>query len=263
MAQRPTNDFDIDPNITSGTDLANILNRFQDAIDSGNSGASRPGYLAAGGLWVKEGDPMRLYLYDGTRDIELYNTTDGLVGASQWEDSGNDIYYNKGNVGIGMVPETTTFDLSEKAEWMETRAAGEKLQVAGDGNFSGYVYALGVLATGSYISVNNNGYIRGDYDDELRLQSGVSKISFYNNQNNAELAYISDAGGAFFSGTVTADQFVDKNGPIVSAFAMVDAFRKIKNAVADETTVEGIKESLTNVLGGLIEEFESIGTQES
>ena len=101
MAQRPTSDFDIDPNITSGTDLANILNRFQDAMDSGNSGASRPAYLAAGGMWVKEGNPMRLYLYDGTKDIELYNTTDGLVGGSQWIDNGNDIYYNAGYVGIG------------------------------------------------------------------------------------------------------------------------------------------------------------------
>jgi hypothetical protein len=101
MAQRPTSDFDIDPNITSGTDLANILNRFQDAIDSGNSGPSRPAYLAAGGMWVKEGDPMRLYLYDGSKDIELYNTTDGLVGGSQWKDNGDDIYFDEGNVGIG------------------------------------------------------------------------------------------------------------------------------------------------------------------
>ena len=101
MAQRPTADFNIDPNITSGTDLANILNRFQDAIDSGNSGASRPAYLAAGGLWVREGDPMRLYLYDGTTDRELYNTTDGLVGASQWVDNDDGIYYVDGVVGVG------------------------------------------------------------------------------------------------------------------------------------------------------------------
>jgi hypothetical protein len=118
MAQRPTSDFDIDPNITSGTDLANILNRFQDAMDSGNSGASRPAYLAAGGMWVKEGDPMRLYLYDGSKDIELYNTTDGIVGAIEdgtvdgqvttWSASAgewmpnNAVIVKDGNVGIGV-----------------------------------------------------------------------------------------------------------------------------------------------------------------
>ena len=111
MAQRPTADFNIDPNVTSGTDLANILNRFQDAIDSGNSGASRPPYLDAGGLWVREGDPMRLYLYDGTTDRELYNTTDGLVGGSQWKDNGNNIYYNEGNVGIGVDSPQNTLHL--------------------------------------------------------------------------------------------------------------------------------------------------------
>lgn len=111
MAQRPTNDFNIDPNVTSGTDLANILNRFQDAIDSGNSGPSRPAYLDAGGLWVRDGDPMRLYLYDGTTDRELYNTTDGLVGASQWKDNGDDIYYDAGNVGIGTSLAEETLDV--------------------------------------------------------------------------------------------------------------------------------------------------------
>lgn len=118
MAQRPTADFNIDPNVTSGTDLANILNRFQDAIDSGNSGGSRPAYLAAGGLWVREGDPMRLYLYDGTTDRELYNTTDGIVGALEdgtvdgqittwdestgaWTPEGAVVVDSNGNVGIG------------------------------------------------------------------------------------------------------------------------------------------------------------------
>jgi hypothetical protein len=127
MAQRPTSDFDIDPNITSGTDLANILNRFQDAMDSGNSGASRPAYLAAGGMWVKEGDPMRLYLYDGTKDIELYNTTDGIVGAiedgtvdgqittwnassGEWSPEGAVVVDANGNVGIGTDSPTARFD---------------------------------------------------------------------------------------------------------------------------------------------------------
>ncbi len=385
MAQRPTSDFNIDPNITSGTDLANILNRFQDAIDSGNSGASRPAYLAAGGLWVREGNPMRLYLYDGTTDRELYNTTDGIADALEdgtvsgqittWNASSgkwtpedalivsssgdvgignqipsyaldvkatgsfntarfsgqlgscstylysdtafwafgdaptfggnlwggnatqNELYAytngtariridNQGRVGIGGTPSRSAKEIEEEAEatlasWdskdkkptkaelikrLTERTIGggaAKLQVLGGAYFSSNVDTRGNLTVSKYINVNSNGYIRGEYSGELRLQSGTSRISFYNNQNNIELAYINNIGSAFFSKTVNATQFIDANGPIVSAFTMVEAFRKIKNAVADETTVEGIKESLTNVLGGLIEEFESIGTQES
>ena len=78
MAQRPTADYPIDANTTSGTDLSLILNRFQTALESGNSGSSRPAYIAAGGLWVKEGDPMELYLYDGTTDQLLYDTSNGI-----------------------------------------------------------------------------------------------------------------------------------------------------------------------------------------
>ena len=78
MAQRPTADYPIDANTTSGTDLSLILNRFQSALESGNSGSSRPAYITAGGLWVKEGDPMELYLYDGTSDQLLYDTSNGI-----------------------------------------------------------------------------------------------------------------------------------------------------------------------------------------
>ena len=78
MAQRPTADYPIDANTTSGTDLSLILNRFQTALESGNSGSSRPAYITAGGLWVKEGDPMELYLYDGTTDQLLYDTSNGI-----------------------------------------------------------------------------------------------------------------------------------------------------------------------------------------
>ena len=78
MAQRPTADYPIDANTTSGTDLSLILNRFQTALESGNSGSSRPAYITAGGLWVKEGDPMELYLFDGTTDQLLYDTSNGI-----------------------------------------------------------------------------------------------------------------------------------------------------------------------------------------
>ena len=97
MAQRPTGDWDIDPNTTSGTDLANILNRFQDAIDSGNSGGSRPSYLAAGGLWVQEGNPMKLFFWDGSTDTEIFNTADGIIGGMDEPTDDGDQYARQGD----------------------------------------------------------------------------------------------------------------------------------------------------------------------
>lgn len=242
MAQRPTADFNIDPNITSGTDLANILNRFQDAIDSGNSGASRPAYLDAGGLWVQTGNPMRLFFYNGTIDQEIFNTTDGVLGGIE------------DGTQAGQV---TTWDGSA---W--TPDSNLIIDGSGSATFSGGVNTdKAIIDTGNGFNQiiyryqgGNTAQFASDFDEPHQLLDITGTLK--------RLVIDSD-GDATFSGKVNANQFVDANGPIISAFTMVGAFRKIKNAVDDETTVEGIKESLTNVLGGLIEEFESIGTQES
>jgi hypothetical protein len=397
MTQRPTADFNIDPNITSGTDLANILNRFQDAIDSGNSGPSRPAYLDAGGLWVQTGNPMRLFFYDGTSDRELFNTNDGVIGIDDGTEAGQVTTWNgsawtpdsalifdisrnatfsgdvklkddnavgldllgtvtsvptaqnhgyiatagagaggangdlliaprtsaatsirfitgvtpterlaidhtgdakfSGNVGIGMDPLRSTakeqlevwqsrfdaqieadpkadkkaltleitdnaFDAlpteAELAEWMEGRAAGDALQVAGDGSFTGTVNANQITARSLYrLSAGGFRFTTSGHIVPVNASGSDENNLIDIGENSFRFA------DGYFAGTVNANEFVDANGPIISAFTMVEAFRKIKSAVADETTVEGIKESLTNVLGGLIEEFESIGTQES
>lgn len=55
----------------------------------------------------------------------------------------------------------------------------------------------------------------------------------------------------------TNKKYVDgKVGRMVSRSAVAEAFTKIQRAVSDETTLEGLKQSLVNSLGGLIEEFE-------
>ena len=70
MAQILLTDFPIDPTATSGTDLADILNRWHQAGQSGQSGLTRPSGLSAGGLWVQQtaGGGMNLMFYDGVKD---------------------------------------------------------------------------------------------------------------------------------------------------------------------------------------------------
>lgn len=68
---------DINPTVTSGTDLANILNLFKDAYRSNLKGTSRPTNIAAGGFWIDstlEAGPdylLVLKMYDGADDITL------------------------------------------------------------------------------------------------------------------------------------------------------------------------------------------------
>lgn len=64
----------INPNTTSGNQLATLLNNFKDAYVSSNSGTSRPSALQAGGTWLDTTSPTSwiLKMYDGTDDISLF-----------------------------------------------------------------------------------------------------------------------------------------------------------------------------------------------
>lgn len=80
MAQNNISDYPIDPTTTSGTDLADRLNRSQAANASNHSGATRPPYLTAGGMWTKvvAADAMSLMWFDGTTDHEICKTVGGV-----------------------------------------------------------------------------------------------------------------------------------------------------------------------------------------
>ncbi len=73
MAQVLATDWNIDPTATSGTDLADILNRWHQAMQSTQSGLTRPSGLTAGGLWVQQtaGGGMNLMFFDGVKDHVL------------------------------------------------------------------------------------------------------------------------------------------------------------------------------------------------
>lgn len=63
----------IDPNTTSGTQLATLLVSFKDALISNSSGAARPSEIAPQGTWVQivDANTWQLYMFDGTDDILL------------------------------------------------------------------------------------------------------------------------------------------------------------------------------------------------
>lgn len=58
------------PDTTSGVDLADMLMRFRDAVESNHSGSARPTYVRAGMDWLDTSvNPWKYYLYDGADDI--------------------------------------------------------------------------------------------------------------------------------------------------------------------------------------------------
>lgn len=73
----------IDPLVTTGTELADYLNSWVPALESNHTGATRPSYLPAGGIWTQQVSPTdwRLMLYTGSTDaqIALVDPTTGVV----------------------------------------------------------------------------------------------------------------------------------------------------------------------------------------
>lgn len=70
MSQRPAGDYPIDESTVSGTALARLLERQENARISNNMGANRPAYLPAGGIWSKSvTGGYDLMLWTGTTDI--------------------------------------------------------------------------------------------------------------------------------------------------------------------------------------------------
>ena len=68
----------INPNTTSGTQLAQMLVPFKDAMVSGMSGPARPSQIKEGGIWVStanlvSNDIYTVYFFDGVKDIKLFD----------------------------------------------------------------------------------------------------------------------------------------------------------------------------------------------
>lgn len=64
----------IDPNVTSGTELADYLNGWSAAVESSHSGAARPTYAPPGMLWIDTSGGAGNWLlkaFDGADDVTI------------------------------------------------------------------------------------------------------------------------------------------------------------------------------------------------
>ena len=85
MSNIPLNDFPINPNVTSGVNLADILNRFELAMLSAQSGTSAPPVFQVGSFWLDNTDSnaykLMIYTSTGWSEFLRFNPTTGVIVA--------------------------------------------------------------------------------------------------------------------------------------------------------------------------------------
>ena len=169
-----------------------------------------------------------------------------------------------GNVGIGGAPGTSTAD--EYLEEAERAIGGgdAKLQVSGDGYFTGTVTA-GLFVFGNSYSVDSSqgpGFApRSKPDQGLYINNNATvfgptvhdAINLGTNQTRYKNLYL--------TGSVVST----RHGLSVGTRDLIETLSTLRNATKDETTLEGLRDAIGNAVGGLIEKFEamqSTATQE-
>jgi len=86
MSQLPSGDWLINPSVTSGNDLASILNRLEDVLRTTNSGATAPTEFKDGTMWLDDSAPTSysLKIYNGGSSTWVtfftWDSTTGVVG---------------------------------------------------------------------------------------------------------------------------------------------------------------------------------------
>jgi hypothetical protein len=246
-------------------------------------------------MWIFDGD--KWLQQPGSKD-----GADGADGADGlWTDNGDTkISYTAGCVGIGGVPRTSSrrlmitdtgdcrvdirsgsdtnlgavdfsdvsntgrgqiiYDHSDDSLRLKTLSK-ERLAIDADGFVD---MAGGQIRTGLFNGGKEPGisFRESGKNEKFRIWMSPSNYGMYvwdpdlgDNRMNLD-----NNGNMFIHGNIY------KNGatPVMATSDMVKAFSKLRDAVKDEDTVEALKGSITNCIGGLIEEWESMqaSTQE-
>jgi hypothetical protein len=64
-------------------------------------------------------------------------------------------------------------------------------------------------------------------------------------------------GNIVSTGTVNGTRVVQDGSPVIDAKGLISTLATLRNATKDETTLEGLRDSIGNAIGGLIEKFEA------
>jgi hypothetical protein len=95
-----------------------------------------------------------------------------------------------------------------------------------------------------------------DVSDSILLSSYNTGVILPGGGQQMKVAWIVDRNmkveGDLLAGTVS-----DSSGPLMSKRGLIRTLSTLRNATKDETTLEGLRDSIGNAIGGLIEKFEA------
>ena len=209
---------DINPNTTSGTQLATLLNSFRDSFASTNSAGARDPELVAGGMWVDTtSDPIwSVNIYDGTDDIEFMsvNTTTNSISFGDTADSLS-------------VEKITDDSLGAILELFKRRISGTGQTQAGDTlgelNFSGYTDGATKEIQCQIKSITNENVtagVHGAYISISTTQDGTSSL--------VERVRVTDTGLVGFGESIPTARVHVKGNSVTG---------NIKNHLVEDSTV--------------------------
>ena len=78
-------------------------------------------------------------------------------------------------------------------------------------------------------------------------------------QDRINMTINANSGITTFLGAV----YVEGNRPVISTLDLIETLSTLRNATKDETTLEGLRDSIGNAVGGLIEKFEAMQSEAS
>lgn len=196
MSQILITDFPIDPTTTSGTDLAGRLGRQFDALVSSHSGATRPAYLKAGGLWAKlAGADISVMLFDGTTDHIIGSLVGGAISyysAIAQNASGNVGINGAATADVALTVTGTAFSkeitLTDAAnvDWDTSLGQVAKLSLGGNRTMNaptkhkaGAFYALAVLQTAGNNTLTWNTAFKWDSGTAPTLSTAAAAHDYF------------------------------------------------------------------------------------
>jgi hypothetical protein len=202
------------------------------------AGSSR--YLNFGSTFGTNGYGLR----DNAGTMQFKNsggswTSLGSGGSSQWITTGNDIYYNTGNVGIGTAVPSSLFDIvgDNGIEILRSFANGT-FELTGTGDYGNGAWGADTL----YISSQGDFNQYGIYDDQNG--NGIQFTKIYSALNGAlEIESAGNYGSGYWAGSDIL--YIDYDGRFVN-YGIVDdgsggnyQFQKITSNANGSLEIQG------------------------
>ena len=203
-----------------------------DAIEEGAGGGSVQigeafdGTPSEGDQWLETpaGGEAVMWVYDGEKWLQMPGGKDGADGAdSPWTDNGTSITYG-----------TTTID-----------ASGTHTMLGG--RLVAYLSNNDTEVALSFREIDGTEAVRYYTDED-------ANFSLWDGSLGINRMRLDASGNMFVAGAIY------KNGstPVMTSMDLIETLHTLRQATKDESTVEGLRDSIGNAIGGLIEKFEAM-----